>query len=304
MLALRSADDARGLMPPVYEAAKESVDDDVPTNAVIDRLRVFVRVRPPTQREQASYLTAVTAVPSSRSLSVVLRDRTTQHNATFDAVFSGADTQDDVFAQLRPAVRGTVAGISASILSYGQTGTGKTFTMLGSGFEDRAREQAPAETGWSSAQHQTWATPLQPAYVRASKALAQALLEDTKEGHASWGLVPRAVHEVLLALRDRVAAFRAAAAPTAAAQGRRRGGGGDEGLDGMGSEDDGDCGAARVSAAPVPAPVPAPPSAHHRSRASGTGGTAGLLRSSSPPPPPRRLPRQAQRQQQRAVPAC
>lgn len=51
---------------------------------------------------------------------------------TFDRVFQGAETQDDVFRDAgRPIADSALKGYNASIFAYGQTGSGKTFTMQG-----------------------------------------------------------------------------------------------------------------------------------------------------------------------------
>jgi hypothetical protein len=40
-----------------------------------------------------------------------------------------------------PLVKGFLEGYNATVLAYGQTGTGKTHTMAGSGFDARGREK-------------------------------------------------------------------------------------------------------------------------------------------------------------------
>ena len=49
----------------------------------------------------------------------------------FDAVLDQTSTQVDVFSQVRPLVDAAVSGYNATVFAYGQTGTGKTHTMLG-----------------------------------------------------------------------------------------------------------------------------------------------------------------------------
>jgi hypothetical protein len=54
------------------------------------------------------------------------------HTFTFDNVFDQQSTQQFVYEQTaRPAVLNTLEGYNASIIAYGQTGTGKTHTMEG-----------------------------------------------------------------------------------------------------------------------------------------------------------------------------
>ncbi|KAB2621454.1 kinesin-4-like [Pyrus ussuriensis x Pyrus communis] len=49
----------------------------------------------------------------------------------FDHVFRPEGNQEAVFAQTRPIVSSVLNGYNVCIFAYGQTGTGKTFTMEG-----------------------------------------------------------------------------------------------------------------------------------------------------------------------------
>lgn len=56
---------------------------------------------------------------------------------TFDKVFSPMSTQLDVYnAVIRPLLKEVLAGYSCTVFAYGQTGTGKTYTMEGSRVEN------------------------------------------------------------------------------------------------------------------------------------------------------------------------
>ncbi|RMZ57034.1 hypothetical protein APUTEX25_002266 [Auxenochlorella protothecoides] len=58
---------------------------------------------------------------------------------TFDTVYGPSSSQEEVYAQCaRPAVLNVLQGYNASIIAYGQTGTGKTFTMEGEEGSDRS----------------------------------------------------------------------------------------------------------------------------------------------------------------------
>ena len=50
----------------------------------------------------------------------------------FDGVYGGESSQEDLFSQAAPLVDTSLAGENACIFAYGQTGTGKTHTMMGS----------------------------------------------------------------------------------------------------------------------------------------------------------------------------
>lgn len=101
------------------------------------RLKVYCRVRPPHPGE-------LTPTPGNQGGTVIeipkthLSDGSTSENAirvstklfTFDAVFPGSTTNSGVYdTTTRPLVEHVLAGYRATLLCYGQTGTGKTHTM-------------------------------------------------------------------------------------------------------------------------------------------------------------------------------
>ena len=52
---------------------------------------------------------------------------------TFDHCFNADATQEQIYeATVRPSVEAVLQGYNATVFAYGQTGTGKTFTMQGS----------------------------------------------------------------------------------------------------------------------------------------------------------------------------
>ncbi|CAM9493011.1 unnamed protein product, partial [Discosporangium mesarthrocarpum] len=52
---------------------------------------------------------------------------------TYDRVFDPTSTQEDVFSALIPSLKTVLEGYNACVLAYGQTGAGKTYTLLGPG---------------------------------------------------------------------------------------------------------------------------------------------------------------------------
>ncbi|KAJ6325825.1 hypothetical protein OIU78_013011 [Salix suchowensis] len=52
---------------------------------------------------------------------------------TFDKVLHPDSSQDEVFTEVEPIIKSVLDGYNACIFAYGQTGTGKTFTMEGDG---------------------------------------------------------------------------------------------------------------------------------------------------------------------------
>jgi kinesin family protein 3/17 len=54
------------------------------------------------------------------------------HRFTFDYVYDQNCSQDTVYeTTAKPAVTSVLEGYNATIFAYGQTGTGKTYTMEG-----------------------------------------------------------------------------------------------------------------------------------------------------------------------------
>lgn len=104
---------------------------------------VFVRIRggaPPTTEA------AVTLRPGSLSDPTTDRAKTCEVYAqgrgrfpfTFDDCFGAGCTQETVFEAVGlPLLANLIDGYNASIISYGATGSGKTFTMFGDGEEQR-----------------------------------------------------------------------------------------------------------------------------------------------------------------------
>ncbi|XP_048343127.1 kinesin-like protein KIF25 isoform X2 [Sphaerodactylus townsendi] len=54
----------------------------------------------------------------------------------FERVYSAAETQETVFADVSPLLTSLLDGYNVCIMAYGQTGSGKTYTMLGPQPED------------------------------------------------------------------------------------------------------------------------------------------------------------------------
>ncbi|KAL4164846.1 hypothetical protein KRP22_003587 [Phytophthora ramorum] len=105
-----------------------SVHDAPPPPPTPTNVQVAVRCRPLNSREKASGRGAVVQCkPHSNEVAVVKRK-----TYTFDRVFGQYSTQKDVFSSVvRPAVDEALAGYNCTVFAYGQTGTGKTYTMQG-----------------------------------------------------------------------------------------------------------------------------------------------------------------------------
>ncbi|KAE8743646.1 hypothetical protein FOCC_FOCC010790 [Frankliniella occidentalis] len=102
----------------------------------VENVRVVLRVRPLAEQETLSGCRQITSVDSScNSISVTNPQAPAEEPPkvfTFDTVFDTDSTQLDVYNRVAaPIVNKTLAGYNGTILVYGQTGTGKTYTMEG-----------------------------------------------------------------------------------------------------------------------------------------------------------------------------
>ncbi|KAA8545105.1 hypothetical protein F0562_019889 [Nyssa sinensis] len=104
-------------------------------NEVIElkgNIRVFCRCRPLNQYEIANGSTSIVDFDSSQEneLQIICSD-SPRKQFKFDHVFRPEDNQEAVFVQTSPIVTSVLDGYNVCIFAYGQTGTGKTFTMEG-----------------------------------------------------------------------------------------------------------------------------------------------------------------------------
>ncbi|CAH0394745.1 unnamed protein product [Bemisia tabaci] len=100
-------------------------------------VQVVVRCRPMNQKEvEQGYNNVVEVYPDSSSVEIINpKDdnmKTNKKAFTFDAVHDWKSTQQSIYDELvRPLVDSVLMGFNGTIFAYGQTGTGKTYTMEG-----------------------------------------------------------------------------------------------------------------------------------------------------------------------------
>ncbi|PNY09407.1 kinesin-like protein KIFC3-like [Trifolium pratense] len=114
---------------------EESLERRRLNNEVIElkgNIRVFCRCRPLNENEIAneSAVSVVNFESASEELQVICSD-SSKKQFKFDHVFKPEDNQEAVFAQTKSIVASVLDGYNVCIFAYGQTGTGKTFTMEG-----------------------------------------------------------------------------------------------------------------------------------------------------------------------------
>lgn len=114
--------------PTAASAARASTSPMAPPPPQDTNVQVAVRCRPLNEREKGAGRNAIVLCkPNSNELAVMKRK-----TYAFDKVYGQYSTQKDVFrATVKPAVDEALAGYNCTVFAYGQTGTGKTYTMQG-----------------------------------------------------------------------------------------------------------------------------------------------------------------------------
>merc|ERR1712107_856324 len=99
-------------------------------------IRVFCRIRPCLSSEQNEEPVALQRDTFTIEVSKVLtsvdgKKRCDVRPFQFDCVFGPVAKQEDVFTEVTDLVQSALDGRNITIFTYGQTGTGKTYTMYG-----------------------------------------------------------------------------------------------------------------------------------------------------------------------------
>ncbi|EQC42200.1 hypothetical protein SDRG_01038 [Saprolegnia diclina VS20] len=114
-------------------------NDDNNSVAQQECVRVIVRVRPRNERERKGQTEADDVVRIGAKHGSDLPNHVQVASAawdvdvgyTYDAVFGTSTRQDEIYGYLASSVEQVVQGFNCTIFAYGQTGTGKTHTMMG-----------------------------------------------------------------------------------------------------------------------------------------------------------------------------
>ncbi|OQR95641.1 kinesin [Thraustotheca clavata] len=126
-----------------------------------EAVKVFVRVRPEP--------TACTEIQSFNETILRIQTSAQSHlECSFDRIFPPLSTQEDIYASVQHLVADVVQGFNATIFAYGQTGTGKTHTILG-------MTECPTLSSRISTPEQEESFKIQP----------------------SWGIIPRILYELV-----------------------------------------------------------------------------------------------------------
>nr|XP_061836796.1 centromere-associated protein E-like isoform X2 [Nerophis lumbriciformis] len=101
-------------------------------------VKVCVRVRPTIEREESVDSDTTEPVQlfwkADKKSIYQIDDGNSTKSFSFDRVFTAEQTTDQLYQAIaKPLVVSTVEGYNGTIFAYGQTSSGKTFTMMGSG---------------------------------------------------------------------------------------------------------------------------------------------------------------------------
>ncbi|MCJ1398018.1 Kinesin heavy chain [Xylographa trunciseda] len=98
-------------------------------------IKVVARFRPPNKAELASGGETIVDFETEDTCSITSKEA--EAAFTFDRVFDISSRQADVFNfSIRPTVDDILNGYNGTVFAYGQTGAGKSYTMMGSDIDD------------------------------------------------------------------------------------------------------------------------------------------------------------------------
>ncbi|XP_010245378.1 PREDICTED: kinesin-like protein KIN-14D isoform X2 [Nelumbo nucifera] len=136
-------------------------------NKILDlkgSIRVFCRVRPFLSTDRRRLQEPI----SSGSERIVVRSAGGRKEYALDKVFTQESNQD-VFVEVEPILRSALDGHNVCILAYGQTSTGKTFTMEGTndqlGIVPRALEELFCQASRDSSASFTFSMSMLEVYM-------------------------------------------------------------------------------------------------------------------------------------------
>ena len=91
----------------------------------LSAIQVFVRIKPNNSNDPSEI------IPFEYSNNNTILTLANSPALSFDNVFPPQSTQSDVFESIIPLLHLPLHGYSSTIFAYGQTNSGKTYTMLG-----------------------------------------------------------------------------------------------------------------------------------------------------------------------------
>jgi len=128
--------------PLTLKASKATKEKD----EIGQNIQVFVRCRPLNQTEKDKKAFSIVDIPSIKQIDVKEKPNTNLTKSyQFDRVFGPKSQQLDVYKSVvEPLIQQVMTGYNCTVFAYGQTGTGKTFTMEG------GEQRGTAGVSWDS----------------------------------------------------------------------------------------------------------------------------------------------------------
>lgn len=114
-----------------------------------ESVKVVVRCRPLNRKEEAMGFGTIVDLDVKLGQVALRNPRASpgepDKTFTFDAVYDAGSKQNDLYDEtVRPLVDSVLRGFNGTVLAYGQTGTGKTYTMQGDWTDPERRGIVPA----------------------------------------------------------------------------------------------------------------------------------------------------------------
>ena len=111
-----------------------------------ENIRCIVRCRPLNEKETGLGSKCVTISSDSKVVFVENKnDKMLNGKYVMDHVFNESVTQEEVFKEIgEPILKSFIGGYNCTIFCYGQTGAGKTHTMMGP-LEQLFEENSPSQ---------------------------------------------------------------------------------------------------------------------------------------------------------------
>jgi len=119
---------------------------DAPDGAQEESIQVCCRFRPQNQMERAQSGKICIEVPDTTTVHVP----STDHTFNLDRVFRWDASQKEVYDYAaKPIINAVLRGFNGTVFAYGQTASGKTYTMEGPDIEDKVYQGVIPRMVWS-----------------------------------------------------------------------------------------------------------------------------------------------------------
>lgn len=174
-------------------------------------VQVLIRCRPKNGKEQQHPVVIQTnQLRKEVTMQQVTHGRTVTMPRiyTFDGVFGPNTTQEDLYSRaIVPIVEEVLQGYNCTIFAYGQTSTGKTYTMEGAGFDDAYTQPSQLDNSQSSDngsgkmdEDQAATEEAESRILRNTTTFSAVSVYASGVLSSSAGVIPRAIHQIFSTL--------------------------------------------------------------------------------------------------------